>query len=353
MRMSILALARPEIRDMQPYSSARMEASSAAIMLNANESPWPGAAGLNRYPDPQPEVLRERMAALYGVAASQLLIGRGSDEAIDLLVRAFCRAGLDSIVICPPTFGMYAVAAAVQGARVVEVPLAADFALETKALLAAVNEFTRLVFVCTPNNPTGNLIALDHIGKLARALDARSLIVVDEAYIEYAEAPSATGLLATCDNVVVLRTLSKAHALAGARVGALLAHADIVALLRRILPAYPLPAPSIAAALAAVQADALAATRQRIERTIVLREDLISRLRAIPDVVEVMPSVANFVTIRCEDASAAQRRLLAAGVVVRDVGRYPRLRNCLRISIGDADECASVVRALQSRRNTT
>lgn len=351
--MSILALARPDICDLQPYSSARMEAGSAAIMLNANESPWPTQAGLNRYPDPQPDALRERMAELYGVDASQLLIGRGSDEAIDLLVRAFCRAGVDAIAICPPTFGMYAIAAAVQGAYVVEVPLARNFALDNDALLAAVTPLTRLVFLCSPNNPTGNLIPRTQIERVAHALDARSLVVVDEAYIEYAGAPSAASLLAAHENLVVLRTLSKAHALAGARIGALLAHADIVGLLRRILPAYPLPVPCIAAAIAALQPQALQATSLRISKTVELREVLTARLRQVPGLVEVLPSLANFVTVRCVDASATYRRLLGADIVVRDVGRYPRLQDCLRISVGDDGECAALLAVLEGDGSRT
>jgi histidinol-phosphate aminotransferase len=349
--MSILALARPDLRDMQPYSSARMEAAGAAIMLNANESPWAAPDDLNRYPDPQPVELRERMAALYGVDASRLLIGRGSDEAIDLLVRAFCRAGKDSILICPPTFGMYAVAAAVQGAGVVEVPLAPDFALDVDAVLAAVTPCTRLVFVCTPNNPTGNLTGPDRIEQIASALDARSLVVVDEAYIEYAGASSAAALLEKYENLVVLRTLSKAHALAGARIGALLAHPDVVGLLRRILPAYPLPAPSIAAALAALRPEALQATALRIGKTVELREALAARLRRASGIVEVLPSRANFVTVRCVDARATYRRLLGAGIVVRDVGRYPRLADCLRISVGSEIECTKLVAALEAVRD--
>jgi histidinol-phosphate aminotransferase len=156
--MSVLDLARPEIRALQPYSSARMEASGGSVFLNANESPWPavsaGGVPLNRYPDPQPDELVSRCAALYRVAPAQVLVGRGSDEAIDLLVRAFCRAGQDSVVICPPTFGMYAVSAGIQGAAVVDVPLRADFSLDTETLLARATANVKLVFLCSPNNPT-------------------------------------------------------------------------------------------------------------------------------------------------------------------------------------------------------
>lgn len=347
--MSVLALARPEIRGLLPYSSARMEAGDAEVMLNANESPWPAQSGLNRYPEAQPPQLCVRLAALYGVDSGQVLIGRGSDEAIDLLVRAFCRAGEDAIMVCPPTFGMYAVSAAVQGAAIVEVPLGADFALDADALLARVTTRVKLVFVCTPNNPTGNLVPLHAIERLAIGLSGRALIVTDEAYLEFACAPSAASLLAAHENLVVLRTLSKAHALAGARIGAMLAHADIVGLLRRILPAYPLPSPSIAAALSALTPATLAATRARIAATRAAREALAADLRRLPSVVEVLPSAANFLCVRFAEAGGVHRHLLRSNIVVRDVSRYPGLAGCLRISIGNDAENARLLSALRIR----
>ncbi|HXD38115.1 MAG TPA: aminotransferase class I/II-fold pyridoxal phosphate-dependent enzyme, partial [Rhodanobacter sp.] len=253
--MSVLDLARPDIRAMQPYSSARMEASGGKVFLNANESPWKSLGddlGCNRYPDPQPAALIDTLAALYGVQRDQLLVGRGSDEAIDLLVRAFCRAGEDAILIQPPTFGMYAVCAHIQNAAVIEVALAADFALDVDAVLAAVTPAVKLVFICSPNNPTGQTVPRAAVERLVQALAGRAVLVVDEAYVEFAEADSVADLIGQYDNLAILRTLSKAWALAGARVGTLLAHADVIALLRRIMPPYPLPLPCVAAALAAL-----------------------------------------------------------------------------------------------------
>ncbi len=353
-RLKLLERARPEIMAMQPYSSARMEAGQATIMLNANESPWapPGDddCGLNRYPDPQPKALRMRLADLYGVAAEQVLVGRGSDEAIDLLVRAFCREGRDTILISPPTFGMYAVAARTQGAAVIEAPLAAGFAVDADALLAKVSDSTRLVFVCTPNNPTGALVPLLTVERLATALRDRALVVVDEAYLEFAgDAPSATALLARHDNIAVLRTLSKAYALAGARVGTLIAHADVVALLRRIQAPYPVPAPCADAALAALSAQGIAQARERIAILRGERERLARALPSARGVLAVYPSTANFLCVRFADAQAAYRALLAAGIVVRDVGRYPQLADCLRVTIGTPQENAALLGALGLR----
>ena len=346
--MSVLDLARPEIRAMHPYSSARMEASGGRVFLNANESPWmPQGDGLgcNRYPDPQPAALVDALASLYGVQREQLLVGRGSDEAIDLLVRAFCRAGEDAILIQPPTFGMYAVCAHIQNAAVIEVALAADFTLDVDAVLAAVTPAVKLVFICSPNNPTGQTVPRAAVERLVQALAGRAVLVVDEAYVEFAEAGSVADLIGQYDNLAILRTLSKAWALAGARVGTLLAHADVIALLRRIMPPYPLPLPCLAAALAALSAPSVAAEHIAVidEQRGVMR----AALARVAGVREVLPSQANFLAVRFDDAGAVYQRLLAAGIVVRDVRRYPNLADALRITIGTPAENARVLAILQ------
>ena len=315
-----------------------MEASGGSVLLNANESPWPavmgGTGALNRYPDPQPPELVRRLAALYEVRPEQLLVGRGSDEAIDLLVRAFCRAGKDAVVISPPTFGMYAVSAGIQGATIIEIPLRGDFSLDVDGLLARAPPALKILFVCSPNNPTGSLVSLATIEQLAIAFAERALIVVDEAYIEFAGTASASTLLPRHENLVVLRTLSKAHALAAARIGSLLAHASIIELLRRILPAYPLPAPCVDAGLAALAPASLAATRVRVSSLVQARERLGEALRLVAGVRDVWPSAANFLLVRCTDSASLYGRLLSAGVVVRDVSRYWALSGCLRITVG-------------------
>jgi histidinol-phosphate aminotransferase len=346
--MSVLDLARPEIRAMQPYSSARMEASGGKVFLNANESPWTPQGddlGCNRYPDPQPAALIDALATLYGVQRDQLLVGRGSDEAIDLLVRAFCRAGEDAILIQPPTFGMYAVCARIQNATVIEVALAADFTLDVDAVLAAVTPAVKLVFICSPNNPTGQTVPRAAVERLVQALAGRAVLVVDEAYVEFAEAGSVADLIGQYDNLAILRTLSKAWALAGARVGSLLAHADVIALLRRIMPPYPLPLPCVAAALAALSAPSVAAEHIAVidEQRDVMR----AALARVAGVREVLPSQANFLAVRFDDAGAVYQRLLAAGIVVRDVRRYPNLADALRITIGTPAENARVLAILQ------
>lgn len=335
---SVLELARADIRVLQPYSSARMEASGGQVLLNANESAWAphGDAGASwhRYPEPQPAALLQALAALYGVRREQLLVGRGSDEAIDLLVRAFCRAGTDAILIQPPTFGMYAVCARIQQAAVIEVPLAADFALDVDAVLSAVSPAVKLVFVCAPNNPTGAPVPLATVERLAQALAGRALLVVDEAYVEFADGGSAAGLLDRYEHLAVLRTLSKAWALAGARIGCLLAHPQVIGLLRRIMPPYPLPTPCVEAALAALSPSGQAAARDRIAIVRAERARMAVALHRLPGVREVLASRANFLAVRFEDAGIVHRRLLDAGIVVRDVRRYPGLGDALRITLG-------------------
>jgi len=348
--MNVLELVRPELRGFTPYASARTESTQRAVMLNANESPWPpeGHAGLNRYPEPQPAALRERLARLYGVRAGQVLMGRGSDEAIDLLLRAFCRPGRDAVVICPPTFGMYAVGAALQGAKVVEAPLAGDaFTLDAAAVLAACTPATKLVFLCSPNNPTGGMVPLPVVARLAAALCGRALPVVDEAYAEFADAPGAATLLDRHPNLAVLRTLSKAWGLAGARVGSLLADAEIVRLLGSIMSPYPLPTPSVDAALAVLGGDGEQRMRQRVALLVAERERLRAALARLPEVRTVLPSQANFLAVRFADAADAYRRLLAQGIVVRDVTRHPGLDDALRISIGTPQENRRLLQALR------
>jgi histidinol-phosphate aminotransferase len=353
--MSVLDLARPEIRAMQPYSSARMEASGGEVFLNANESAWvpvgDDGLGCNRYPEPQPAALVEALAALYGVRREQLLVGRGSDEAIDLLVRAFCRAGRDAILIQPPTFGMYAVCARVQDAGIVEVPLAADSTLDVDAVLAALTPAVKLVFICTPNNPTGQLVPRAAVERLAQALSGRALLVVDEAYVEFSDAGSVADLIDRHDNLAVLRTLSKAWALAGVRVGSLLANAEVIALLRRIMAPYPLPLPCVDAALLALSGWGRANARGHVGIVREQRARVQAALRRLPGVREVLPSQANFLAVRFDDAGAVYQRLLAAGIVVRDVRRYPNLGDALRITIGTPTENDRVLAVLASARS--
>lgn len=350
----VLDLVRADLRDFAGYRSARSETWHGDVWLNANESPWPATAdpeaGCQRYPEPQPRALREALAALYACTPGQLLVGRGSDEAIDLLVRALCVSGRDAVLVTPPVFGMYAVSARLQDAPLLEVPLldqgdafAPDF--EAIATVAETGD-ARLVFLCSPANPTGAALALADIAQLLRRLQGRALVVVDEAYAEYAATPSATTLLADHPNLAVLRTLSKAHALAAARIGCVIADASLIAVLRACQAPYPVPAPCAALALAALTPAALAATRRRIEVTLGERDRMHASLTGMPGVRRVYASDGNFLLVRFDDAEAALRSLLDAGVVVRDQRAAPGLQDALRITIGAPEENDRVLAAL-------
>jgi histidinol dehydrogenase len=355
---SVLSLVRPEFLGFKGYSSARMEASVGATFLNANESPWPPFApavdltssdsdALNRYPAPQPHALRNRLAEIYGVRSDMLLIGRGSDELIDLLTRAFCRAGLDRVLIMPPTFGMYKVCATVQGAQVLEVPLLAaqNFAPDWHAATRSLNAGVKLAYVCTPNNPTGGAVNQNDLIAFINAAQGRAVVVVDEAYFEFSDTKPASDLIAEYPNVVVLRTLSKAYGLAGARVGCAIARPEVIALLRTLMAPYPVPSPVAQAALRGLADLAQVASRIAMIKSERLR--LASALSALTGVVKIWPSVANFLTFELADAKATYLELAARGVVLRDVSHYPGLAQNLRVSVGTPTENEQFLQALR------
>jgi histidinol-phosphate aminotransferase len=339
----VTQLARPDIVALKPYEHAAWE--PGLTRLHANELPWravgdESAAGLNRYPEPQPRALIERLAALYGVAPQSVLAGRGSDESIDLLVRTFCRAGEDAVLICPPTFGMYAVAARIQGARVLSAPLCPEqgFALEAPAVLAGCIPEVKLVFLCSPNNPTGNLLREEAILAVADALAGRALVVVDEAYLEFATRASLAQHLPRRPQLAVLRTLSKAHALAGARCGALLADPEVIALLRKVIPPYAIAQLTLEAVARALEPPQLAATHERIAQVRAERRRLLQALPQLPGVTRVWPSDANFILAQFSYAAAALARARSARLLVRDARGYPGLPDALRITVGTAAE---------------
>lgn len=354
--MSVLDLVRLDLRAFAGYASARRADVQGTVWLNANESPWPAADGspLNRYPAPQPQNLRDGLAALYGARPEQILVGRGSDEAIDLLVRALCQPARDGVVISSPVFGMYAVSARLQGAPLIDVPLrdgATGFDTDLDAVAtAAGGQGAHLVFLCSPANPTGQAIPVSDIATLARRLDGHALVVVDEAYGEFSDAASAVGLVATHGNVAVLRTLSKAHALAAARIGTLIAAPELISVLRNCQAPYPLPAPCVALALDALTPEALVRTRARIARLRAERASLHVALQETAGVRRVYVSQGNYLLARFDDADGAYTRLLAAGVVVRDMRSHPMLADALRISIGAPEENAAVITALRRTR---
>ena len=352
MSMDFDALARPEIRALTPYASARALADSAGILLNANENPFasPGDPGmaLNRYPDPQPDALVRRLAELYDVERTRVLITRGSDEGIDLLVRTFCAPG-EAVLIAPPCFGMYALSARVQGARIVEAPLVdRGDRFEVPDDLAARAKDCKLAFLCSPNNPTGNVLKPETVRDVCAALDGRGLVVVDEAYVEFQSGASFTTELDAHPNLVVLRTLSKAHALAGCRLGTVIADPAVIGLLKRIIAPYPLPTPTVRAALAALAPEALATQTGRIELLNAEKRRLVEALQSIEGIRAMWPGEANFVLVRVNDAERLVAAAAEAGIRLRNQSAQRGLDNCVRITVGTPDENRALIDFLET-----
>lgn len=351
------SLVREDLRDFTGYSSARTSAVGvpARIWLNANESGRPNEAdpeGANRrYPDPQPAALVDAFADVWATTPDRIVVGRGSDELIELLVRALCRPGGDAVVTSSPTFGMYAVSARLHGTPVVDVPQADDgltWRVDIAAVRdAAVESGARIVFLASPGNPTGSVIPLREIAELTRSLADRAVVVVDEAYGEFAEQRSAATLLEEHPTLVVLRTLSKAHALAGARIGIALAHPDLATVLRRVQAPYPLSVPATQLALEALTPAARAATARRVLEILGLRDRVGRRLRDLDGVSAVYASEANFLLVRSDDPDALLHTLASAGIVVRDMRHLPGLEDGVRITIGTPEEMADLDHALR------
>ncbi len=365
--MDIRGIARPEIVAMKPYVSARGSAAADGILLNANEAPQPlvddprwRRLALNRYPAPQPARLKARLAGLYGVAESNVLLTRGSDEGIDLLTRVFCRPGLDAVVECTPCFGMYRIAATIQGAQVIDIPrLAGDgLRIDYPALLRAIEgqageqagqrAEVRLVFLTSPNNPTGDLIKRPQLERVLKACEGRALLVLDEAYIEFCCAESASSLLGQYPQLVVLRTLSKAWAAAAVRCGALLADAEVIGLLQRVMAPYPLAATAVDAALQATSGDVINRQQGLLEAVREGRQDLLEFLATCGWVREIWAGEANFVLLRLADAAALVNWCAGHGIHIRDFSSQPQLAGCVRLSIGSAAEMAALKASLRA-----
>lgn len=355
--MDIERLARPEIVAMKPYVSARNSASADGILLNANEAPGVHVAdpqwrqlSLHRYPQPQPALLRSRLAELYAVSEDQLLITRGSDEGIDLLTRVFCRAGQDAIVECTPCFGMYRIAATIQGARVVDVPrqAAKDFQVDFEKLEQAIRDQpgVRLVFLTSPNNPTGDLVSRDNLESVLRAAEGRALVVLDEAYIEFSGANSAAELVERWPHLVVLRTLSKAWAAAGIRCGAVIANPVVIGLLLRVIAPYPLPAITIDAALRAISADSRTRQEEFVESVRQRRAEFHAFVSKLGWVEQAWQGEANFILVRVADAAGLVGWCAGHGIRIRDFSTQNQLEGCVRMTIGSPAEMADLKSAL-------
>ncbi|MGQ1945915.1 histidinol-phosphate transaminase [Geofilum sp. OHC36d9] len=340
---SLKELLRPNILKLQPYSSARDEyTGDEGVFLDANENPF--NAPYNRYPDPYQRKLKQLVAEIKGVPSDHIFLGNGSDEAIDLIYRAFCEPGRDNVVSIDPTYGMYQVAAEVNNVAVKKVLLTTDFQLDTAALLQAVDDNTKLMWICSPNNPTGNCFQTDEIVKLITSFEG--VVVLDEAYIDFAPGKSLLSQLSRYPNLIILQTFSKAWGMAGIRLGMAFAQPEIIQVLSRIKYPYNLNILSQQKAL-----ELLSKNGPRFNEWVKLLVDeralLVKQLNQLPFVLKVYPSDANFVLIQTTDATKIYQFLIAQKIIVRNRSSVSLCAGCLRITVGTPGENVGLIKALK------
>ena len=328
---NVMRLVRENIRNLAPYSTARDEYKGGiGVFLDANENPYNN--GYNRYPDPRQTTLKELLSQIKGIAPQSMFIGNGSDEAIDLCFRIFCEPRVDNVVTIAPTYGMYRVSAAINDVEVREVQLGEDFSLPTAALLSACDQNTKLMFICSPNNPTGNSFSIEQMRWILEYFDG--ILVVDEAYIDFSSEASATTLLAEYDNLIVLQTLSKAYGLAALRLGLAFAHPQIMQLFANVKYPYNIN-------LAGMERAAQLLTRDvetQIKNIKSERARMAQALEGMQCVKRVYPSDANFILVKVDDAKNVYNKLINAEVIVRDRSGVKGCEECLRITIGTPEE---------------
>lgn len=355
--MSIENLARQNVRELTPYQSARRLGGKGDVWLNANEYPLAPtfeltAQTFNRYPECQPALVIERYADYAGVQKQQVLVSRGADEGIELLIRAFCEPGQDAILFCPPTYGMYAVSAETFGVERRTVAARDDWQLDLPAIADSLDN-VKLVYVCSPNNPTGNLIDPDDLRALLEMTKGKAIVAVDEAYIEFCPQASVVSWLNDYPHLAILRTLSKAFALAGLRCGFTLANPELIALLLKVIAPYPLSTPVADIAAQALSVEGLRMMRQRVGEIATNRSWLQQALADCACVEQVFASDSNYLLVRFSASSNVFKTLWDQGIILRDQNKQPGLSGCLRITIGTRDECQRVIDALNTLPGAT
>lgn len=350
----ILGLTCENVRKLSPYESARRLYSGGQYWLNANESPYANdyaisSEKLNRYPDCQPGALLTAYADYSDVKPEQVLVSRGADEGIELLIRAFCHPGRDSIAICPPTYGMYAISAETFNVGVTVAPLNSSFELDFEALttLAEQTQPPKLVFLCSPNNPTGTAIPPEQIERCLSLFANKSLVVLDEAYIEFDWAARWSGRLEQYENLVILRTLSKAFALAGIRCGFTLACNAIIKTLLKVIAPYPIPDPVAQIALQALSSNGIKTMRQQVNNIQQQQKVLKETLASLSELKPVGSEHANFLMFRAQKREALMQYLVSQGMLIRDQSKQLQLQDCLRITVGSDAENAELIHLIQ------
>lgn len=334
-------LLRPKILKLKAYESARSLNLDADLFLDANEN-FNGP--FNRYPQPRPESILKALSEYYGVSKDNIFLGRGSDEAIDTLMRCFCEPGSSSILITPPTYGMYEVSAEIQGVYVKKVPLDKDFDLDVNRVLQSIDPSTKMIFLCSPNNPTGNLLDPEKVISLIERIQQDVLVVIDEAYIEFSQAESFVKFLNQYNNLIVLRTVSKAFGLAGLRLGVAITNSELVAVMNKVRAPYPIAQPVVDEFNKFWENFDKADFYSRIQDYMRNKDSFISQLEAKADVVKVYPSQTNFVLVEFKEPTKVFEQLKSKGILVRD--QQSKIKNCLRITIGSPEQNDLVLKEL-------
>ncbi|QLW74159.1 histidinol-phosphate transaminase [Citrobacter freundii] len=352
--LSVTDLARKNVRELTPYQSARRLGGNGDVWLNANEFPMAvefqlSQQTLNRYPECQPKAVIENYAQYAGVKPEQVLVSRGADEGIELLVRAFCEPGQDAILYCPPTYGMYSVSAETIGVECRTVPTLADWQLDLQGIADKLDG-VKVVYVCSPNNPTGQLINPQDLRSLLEMTQGKAIVVADEAYIEFCPQATLAGWLTEYPHLVVLRTLSKAFALAGLRCGFTLANEEVINLLLKVIAPYPLSTPVADIAAQALTSQGIAAMRERVAQILQERQYLVDTLNTIPCVEQVFTSETNYILARFTASSSVFKSLWDQGIILRDQNKQPSLSGCLRITVGTREESQRVIDALRAEQ---
>ncbi|MGC6438428.1 MAG: histidinol-phosphate transaminase [Flavobacteriaceae bacterium] len=343
--MNLQSIIRPSIRNMKAYSSARDEFQNTAddlVFLDANENPY--SNNLNRYPDPQQRLLKHKLSHLKTISTEQILIGNGSDEVLDLLIRACCEPNQNSILTMPPTYGMYGVLARLNAVEIQEVPLTSEFQIDTKSVLNAVNSNTKLILICSPNNPSGNV--LDNTAIEQILIQFKGLVIIDEAYVDFSKHPSWLSRLDEFPNLVVTQTLSKAYGLAGIRLGICYASSKIISVLNKIKPPYNINILTQNAALKGILNQNI--VKRQIEMILSERDILIHKLNQLHFVKTVFPSDSNFVLIRVDDANLRYRQLIQNDIIVRNRHGQLYCDNCLRITVGTPEDNLKLIQILNN-----
>ncbi|QIE58465.1 histidinol-phosphate transaminase [Rasiella rasia] len=347
-RLETQRLVRSNVLNMRAYSSARNEFKSAGddfIFMDANENPFEN--GLNRYPDPNQSQLKKTLASLKGVSPSQILLGNGSDEVLDLLFRAYCEPKLDAVITLPPTYGMYKVLANLNAVKILQAPLNENFEIDIASVLKAVTEHTKIIFLCSPNNPTGNVIEANKIKFLLSNFNG--LVVIDEAYIDFCETESWITYLNDFSNLVVTQTFSKAFGMAGIRLGVCYAGTAIISVLHKIKPPYNVNALTQQAALNLL--DKMPKVEKEIDKIKRNRGMLSDNLERLTFVKKVFPSQANFLLIEVDDAQKRYHQLIEKGIVIRNRTNEYGCKNMLRITVGTEKENKELIKTMRLLQN--